>query len=74
MGLPTFQALGVISKTSSKANIPCGYMPWETYKSANSAHASASVGDASRNLFKAVIASMVLFKDFNTTMRRFDTG
>lgn len=44
------------------------------YKSDISAQASESVGDTSRYLVKAVIASVVLPIDFNNAMRRFDTG
>jgi len=42
--------------------------------SANSAHASASVGEASRNLFNAVTASGSFLVDLNSAMRRFATG
>lgn len=74
IGLPTFHALGVMSRTSSSANIPCGYMPCETYRSANSAHDSASVGDKSNSSLSAVIASDVFSSDLRTEMRRFKIG
>jgi hypothetical protein len=73
-GQPTFHANGVINKTSSKANMACWYIPSDKYKSDNSAQASASVGEESRNLLSAVMASVIFFIDLSKAMRRFDTG
>jgi hypothetical protein len=74
LGSPTFQAFGAMSSTSSRLNIACWYNPCEAYRSDSSAQASASVGDESRNITRALMASTGLPKERRSAIRRFAIG